>query len=661
MRRHLGWRGRCGGRRAAHCGLLLRELEQLRRSTSSSSGTGSASAAARAGDRAAWLPGEHHPRARADRGEERLLHQGARHRAGTVTTTVFTSGTQETTAILAGQLDAAYVGPNPAINAWQKSGGTAIKIVSGVATGGASIVVKPSITVRRAAQGAVARHPVARQHPGRGGALLAQAAGADHQRHRRRRRARSSRPRRTPPPCSSSSRARSPAPPSRRRTTWRWCRTAARCCSPSRARRPLLMVTQSFLSAHPAIVADLLKANLDALNYIKSDPLGAEAAANAELAAYTGKPLSATVIGPAFKEITFTDDPDAASLTQDAQQATSGRAAQDGQPERDLRPGPAQHDPHRDRPPTVSAASSREPRPATGGPWHGSDNSAAGKITEPPCPPHGNGGRGGHAWPASPRCTAAAAPPSAPSTRCPSPSQPGEFTCLIGASGCGKSTLLSLVAGLDRPTSGDIAVARPGRRSCSRSPACSPGSPPAANVELALRARKVPRAERKASGRRSCSTPCTSAASAAKRPHELSGGMRQRVALARALAQDADVLLMDEPFGALDAMTRDLLHDELDRVRERVGKGLTVLFVTAQRPRGGPPRRPRGPAVQPSGPGHRGVPGARRAAAADRLRPGRRAGQRHHRPAARGGKPSWQLTRLSPGSTPSNSPPPREA
>src|ERR1700730_7947063 len=65
--------------------------------------------------------------------------------AGTVKTSVFTSGTQETTAILAGQLDAAYVGPNPAINAWQKSNGTAIKIVSGVATGGASIVVKPAV------------------------------------------------------------------------------------------------------------------------------------------------------------------------------------------------------------------------------------------------------------------------------------------------------------------------------------------------------------------------------------------------------------------------------------------------------------------------------------------------------------------------------------
>ena len=112
----------------------------------------------------------------------------------------------------------------------------------------------------------------------------------------------------------------------------------------------VLMVTQSFLSAHPAVVTDLLKANLDALNYIKSDPSGAQAAANAELAASTGKPLKSAVLGPAWKEITFTADPDAASLSADAQQADDRRAAQAGQPERDLRPHPAQQPAQRRRP-----------------------------------------------------------------------------------------------------------------------------------------------------------------------------------------------------------------------------------------------------------------------------------------------------------------------
>src|SRR5579863_8577230 len=154
--------------------------------------------------------------------------------------------------------------------------------------------------------------------------------------------------------------------------------------------------------------------------------------------------------------------------------------------------------------------------------------------------------------------------------------QPGEFTCLIGASGCGKSTLLSLVAGLDRPTSGDITVH--GRVALMfQEPGLFPWLTAGANVELALRARKVPRTERKARAAELLEAVHLSGF-AARRPHELSGGMRQRVALARALAQDADVLLMDEPFGALDAMTRDLLHDELDRIRE--GRDLTVLFVT---------------------------------------------------------------------------------
>ncbi|HLK01310.1 MAG TPA: ABC transporter ATP-binding protein [Streptosporangiaceae bacterium] len=155
--------------------------------------------------------------------------------------------------------------------------------------------------------------------------------------------------------------------------------------------------------------------------------------------------------------------------------------------------------------------------------------------------------------------------------------RPGEFICLIGASGCGKSTLLSLVAGLEPWTEGEITVAARQTSMMFQEPALFPWLTAAGNVELALRARAVPKAERRRRAAELLEL-VRLAGFGAKRPHELSGGMRQRVALARALAQDADLLLMDEPFGALDALTRDLLHDELDRVRE--GRELTVLFVT---------------------------------------------------------------------------------
>ncbi|HEV3379805.1 MAG TPA: ABC transporter ATP-binding protein [Trebonia sp.] len=153
---------------------------------------------------------------------------------------------------------------------------------------------------------------------------------------------------------------------------------------------------------------------------------------------------------------------------------------------------------------------------------------------------------------------------------------PGEFTCLIGASGCGKSTLLSLVAGLEQPTAGQVAVG--GRVALMfQEAALLPWLSAAGNVELALRARGVARAERRGRAAELLET-VHLGGFGKKRPHELSGGMRQRVALARALAQDADVLLMDEPFGALDAMTRDLLHEELDSVT--AARNSTVLFVT---------------------------------------------------------------------------------
>src|ERR1700722_11357480 len=153
---------------------------------------------------------------------------------------------------------------------------------------------------------------------------------------------------------------------------------------------------------------------------------------------------------------------------------------------------------------------------------------------------------------------------------------PGEFTCLIGASGCGKSTLLSLVAGLDEPTAGKVTVG--GHTAFMfQEPALFPWLTAAGNVELALRARGAGKAERRQRAAELLRT-VNLGDFGGKRPHELSGGMRQRVALARALAQDADILLMDEPFGALDAMTRDVLHDEIDRVC--AARSLTVIFVT---------------------------------------------------------------------------------
>ena len=153
----------------------------------------------------------------------------------------------------------------------------------------------------------------------------------------------------------------------------------------------------------------------------------------------------------------------------------------------------------------------------------------------------------------------------------------GEFVCFVGASGCGKSTLLSLVAGLDQPSSGEVYTGDQRVAFMFQEPALFPWLTAAGNIELALRARKIPKGQRRIRVAELLDIVGLTSFAAA-RPHQLSGGMRQRVALARALAQDADVLLMDEPFGALDAITRNSLHVELERVVAE--SGLTVLFVT---------------------------------------------------------------------------------
>jgi len=138
--------------------------------------------------------------------------------------------------------------------------------------------------------------------------------------------------------------------------------------------------------------------------------------------------------------------------------------------------------------------------------------------------------------------------------------KPGEFVSLLGASGCGKSTLLSLIAGLDDPSAGSIVTSsKPALM--FQEPALLPWLTAEKNVELALRLRGVDSEQRKQRAQELLALVHLERATK-QRPHELSGGMRQRVALARALAQDSSILLMDEPFAALDAVTRDILHED---------------------------------------------------------------------------------------------------
>jgi NitT/TauT family transport system ATP-binding protein len=160
----------------------------------------------------------------------------------------------------------------------------------------------------------------------------------------------------------------------------------------------------------------------------------------------------------------------------------------------------------------------------------------------------------------------------------------GEFVCIVGPSGCGKSTLLHLVAGLDRPTTGEITV--------DGSPVKGPGTDRILlfqelglfpwltvrqNVEFGLKMEGVSKDARRDRARQFLRMVHLSHFED-HYIHQLSGGMKQRVALARSLAVRPKILLMDEPFAALDAQTRDMLHDELERIWKETAP--TIVFVT---------------------------------------------------------------------------------
>ena len=160
----------------------------------------------------------------------------------------------------------------------------------------------------------------------------------------------------------------------------------------------------------------------------------------------------------------------------------------------------------------------------------------------------------------------------------------GEFVLLLGPSGCGKSTLLNIVAGFLQPTSGQALhggeeIRGPDRRRTVvfQDYALFPWMTVQRNVEFGLKSQGIPPKERRETAREYIDLVRLSGFED-RFPHEISGGMKQRAAIARALAPNPDILLMDEPFGALDAQTRVLLQEEVARISSQTRK--TVLFVT---------------------------------------------------------------------------------
>jgi NitT/TauT family transport system substrate-binding protein len=247
----------------------------------------------------------------------------------TLKTTVFSSGTEETTALLAGQLDAAYVGPNPAINAWQKSNGTAIKIISGAATGGASLVVKKGITSAAQLKGKslatpslgntqdVALRYWLKQH----GLTTTPTGGGDV----------------AIKPIKPNSAAVLQFKSGQLDGGWEPEPYATEMVLDGGTRlvneaslwpagkfvTTELVVTQSFLKDHPSAVNGLLQGQIKTIGYISANGQAAAQAANAELTKLLGKGLPTDVLTQSLAYLHFTNDPIAQSLATDAQHAVA--------------------------------------------------------------------------------------------------------------------------------------------------------------------------------------------------------------------------------------------------------------------------------------------------------------------------------------------------
>ncbi len=247
----------------------------------------------------------------------------------TLKLTPFSTGTEEATALLAGQLDAAYVGPNPAIKAWQTSSGKLIKIISGAASGGAALVVKKGISSVSQLKGQSLATPslgnsqdvALRYWLKKHGLTTTQTGGGDV-------------PIKPTTPNSAAVLAFQsgqiaggwePAPYDAEMVAegGHVLVNEASLWPKGQFVTTNLVVTQSFLAAHPSAVSGLLKGQIEANDFINQNKAAAEAAANAELTSVLGKGLEPAILSAAFAQIKFTDDPVASSLLADAQHAVA--------------------------------------------------------------------------------------------------------------------------------------------------------------------------------------------------------------------------------------------------------------------------------------------------------------------------------------------------
>ncbi len=247
----------------------------------------------------------------------------------TLKLTPFSTGTEEATALLAGQLDAAYVGPNPAIKAWQTSSGKLIKIISGAASGGAALVVKKGISSVSQLKGQSLATPslgnsqdvALRYWLKKHGLTTTQTGGGDV-------------PIKPTTPNSAAVLAFQsgqiaggwePAPYDAEMVAegGHVLVNEASLWPKGQFVTTNLVVTQSFLAAHPSAVSGLLKGQIEANDFINQNKAAAEAAATAELTSVLGKGLEPAILSAAFAQIKFTDDPVASSLLADAQHAVA--------------------------------------------------------------------------------------------------------------------------------------------------------------------------------------------------------------------------------------------------------------------------------------------------------------------------------------------------